>query len=80
MDQAALTRTNYRGVEILSREDTEAAVVGQRLFFTKKDMMNAAIDVAQDKGKFKNAAQSPRAQRNPPTSVATHGPRIGRVG
>lgn len=62
VDAAAISRAKYRGIEVLSREDTDAAFVGQRLYFTKKGMMNAAIDVALGKGKIKNAAQSPRAK------------------
>jgi hypothetical protein len=62
VDQAAISRTKYRGIEVLSREDTDAAFVGKRLYFTKKGMMNAAIDVALGKGTVKNAAQSPKAK------------------
>ena len=62
VDQAAISRTKYRGIEVLSREDTDAAFVGKRLYFTKKGMMNAAIDVALGKGTIKNAAQSPKAK------------------
>lgn len=62
VDAAAVSRTKYRGIEVLSREDTDAAFVGQRLYFTKKGMMNAALDVALGKGKIKSAAQSPKAK------------------
>ncbi len=62
VDQAAISRTKYRGIEVLSREDTDAAFVGQRLYFTKKGMMNGAIDVALGKGAIKSAAQSPKAK------------------
>lgn len=62
LDQSAIARTKYRGVEILTKDDTDAAFIGQRLYFTKKGMMNAAIDVAQGKGKIKSAAQSPKAK------------------
>jgi len=62
VDQAAISRAKYRGIEILSREDTDAAFIGQRLYFTKKGMMNGAIDVALGKGTIKNAAQSQKAK------------------
>ena len=63
VDAAAVSRTKYRGIEVLSREDTDAAFVGKRLYFTKKGMMSAAIDVALGKGKIKSAAQSPKATK-----------------
>ncbi|MBA3455342.1 MAG: hypothetical protein H0T42_19780, partial [Deltaproteobacteria bacterium] len=62
VDAAALSRSKHRGVEILSREDTDAAFIGQRLFFTKKGGMPEAIDVALGKSKVKSVAQSAKAK------------------
>ena len=63
VDAAAVTRSKHRNIEILSKDDTEAAFIGQRLFFTKKGGMANAIDVALGKGKIKNAAKSPKAMK-----------------
>lgn len=72
VDAEAITRSKHRGVEILSKEDTDAAFIGQRLFFTKKGGMPAAIDVALGKGKVKNAAQSPKAKKLREAIAATN--------
>jgi hypothetical protein len=63
VDAAAVTRSKHRGIEILSREDTDAAFIGKRLFFTKKGAMPGAIDVALGKGKIKSVAKSPKAKQ-----------------
>lgn len=63
VDAAAVTRSKHRNIEILSKDDTEAAFIGQRLFLTKKGGMADAIDVALGKGKVKNAAKSPKAKK-----------------
>ena len=58
-------KSKYQGVEIVAKDDTEAAFIGDRLFFTKKGKMKAAIDVALGKGKGKgnNLAASKKAQK-----------------
>lgn len=43
----------YGGVTIYTHNETDAAFLGDRLFFTKKGAMKATIDVAQNKGKGK---------------------------
>ena len=48
------TSAKYQGVTIWSKEDTDAALIDHRLFFTKKGKMKAAIDVALGKGKGKD--------------------------
>lgn len=63
VDAVAVTKSKHRNIEILSKDDTEAAFIGQRLFFTKKGGMADAIDVALGKGKIKNAAKSPKAKK-----------------
>jgi len=60
MDNAAVTKTKHRGVEIFTKDETDAAFVGKNVFFTRKGQMQAAIDVAL--GKAKNAATSPKAK------------------
>ncbi len=60
MDNGTGTKSKHRGVEIFTKEDTDAAFVGKNLVFTRKGQMNAAIDVAL--GKAKNAATSPKAK------------------
>lgn len=58
------TKTSYSGVDIYSHNDTDAAFIGDRLFFAKKGKMKAAIDVAlgKGKGKGKNIAASKKAK------------------
>ena len=58
------TKTTYSGVDIYSHNDTDAAFIGDRLFFAKKGKMKAAIDVAlnKGKGKGKNLAVSKKAK------------------
>lgn len=53
----------YGGTTIWSKDDTDVALVGDKLFFTKAGKMKAAIDLAQGKGKGKgaNAAVSKKA-------------------
>lgn len=62
LDSAEVTRAKYRGIEVLSREDTDAAFIGKRLYFTRKGAMNTTIDLALGKGKVKSAAQSAKAK------------------
>ncbi|HUQ08444.1 MAG TPA: hypothetical protein VM261_38400 [Kofleriaceae bacterium] len=56
--------STYAGVTIYTNADTDAAFIGDRLFFTKKGKMKGAIDIAQNKGKGKgkNAAVSKKAK------------------
>lgn len=51
-------KSTYKGVTIYTREDTDAAFVGDRLFFTKKSKMKAQIDLAQGKAAGKSLAKS----------------------
>jgi len=48
------TTSKYQGVDIWTKEDTDAALIGDDLYFTKKGKMKAEIDVALGKGKGKN--------------------------
>lgn len=45
--------SKYLGTTIYSKEDTDVAMVGDRLFFTKVGKMKGAIDIALGKGKGK---------------------------
>jgi hypothetical protein len=56
--------STYAGITIYTNKDTDAAFIGDRLFFTKKGKMKSAIDIAQNKGKGKgkNAAVSKKAK------------------
>ncbi len=56
--------STYAGVSIFTNDDTDAAFVGDRLFFTKKGKMKAAIDIALNtgKGKGKSLAASKKAK------------------
>lgn len=57
-------KTAYQGVTIYTSNDTDAAFIGDRLIFTKKGSMKAAIDLALDRGKSKgkSAAVSKKAK------------------
>jgi hypothetical protein len=55
---AGAVKSTYKGVTIYTREDTDAAFVGDRLFFTKKNKMKAQIDLAQGKAAGKSLAKS----------------------
>jgi hypothetical protein len=55
---AGATKSTYKGVTIYTREDTDAAFVGDRLFFTKKNKMKPQIDLAQGKASGKSLAKS----------------------
>lgn len=55
-------KSTYKGVEIYSKDDTDAAFVGDRLFFTKKGAMKGQIDLAQGKAKGKSIAGSAKAK------------------
>jgi hypothetical protein len=55
-------KSTYKGVEIFAKDDTEAAFVGDRLFFTKKGGMKGQIDLAQGKAKAKSIAGSAKAK------------------
>lgn len=72
VDAAAISRSKHRGVEILNGDDTDAAFIGQRLFFTKKGGMHDAIDVALGKGKVKSAARSAKAKNLRATIAGTN--------
>jgi hypothetical protein len=52
----------HKGVSIYTNQDTDAAFVGDRLFFTRKGKMKAQIDLAQGKAKAKSIAGSPKAK------------------
>ncbi|HVV85636.1 MAG TPA: hypothetical protein VHE35_21395 [Kofleriaceae bacterium] len=47
--------TKYAGTTIWTKEDTDVAVLGDRLFFTKTGQMKAALDLASGKAKAKSA-------------------------
>ncbi len=55
----------YQGVEIWTKDETDAAFVGDRLFFSKKGKMKGAIDIALGKGKGKgnNVALAKKAAK-----------------
>jgi hypothetical protein len=57
-------KSTYAGVSIFTNNDTDAAFVGDRLFFAKKGQMKAAIDIAlnKGKGKGKNVAASKKGK------------------
>ncbi|MBE7453046.1 MAG: hypothetical protein HS111_30475 [Kofleriaceae bacterium] len=52
----------YKGVDIWTMDDTDAAFVGDRLFFTRKGKMKAQIDLAQGKAKARSLAGSAKAK------------------
>ncbi|KAB2895172.1 MAG: hypothetical protein F9K40_16245 [Kofleriaceae bacterium] len=54
--------STYKGVKIYSKDDTDAAFVGDRLFFTKKGGMKAQVDLAQGKARGKSLAVSGKAK------------------
>lgn len=58
------TKSAYGGVTIYTNKDTDAAFVGDRLFFAKKGKMKLALDIAANKGKGKgkNVAASKKAK------------------
>jgi hypothetical protein len=57
--------SKYAGTTIWSKGDTDVAVLGDRLFFTKVGKMKAALDLAVGKGKAKalSAATSPKGKK-----------------
>ncbi len=57
-------KSTYSGVTIYAHDDTEAAFIGDRLFFAKKGAMKSTIDIAlnKGKGKGKNVALSKKAK------------------
>lgn len=55
--------STYKGVTIYSKDDTDAAFVGDRLFFTKKGKMKLQVDLAQGKAKGKSLAASGKAKK-----------------
>jgi len=57
-------KSTYQGIAIYTSSDTDAAFIGDRLFFTKKGKMKATIDIAlnKGKGKGKNVAVSKKAK------------------
>lgn len=64
LDQMKGTDSTHQGIAIKTKDDTEAALVKGRLFFTKAGQMQNAIDIALGKGsgKGKNAASSKTAK------------------
>lgn len=58
------TKSAYGGVTIYTNKDTDAAFVGDRLFFAKKGKMKLALDIAANKGKGKgkNVVASKKAK------------------
>lgn len=60
-----VTTSKYAGTTIWSKDDTDVAVYGDRLFFTKVGKMKGALDLAsgKGKGKGKNAADSPKGKK-----------------
>lgn len=57
-------KSTYAGVTIYTNKDTDAAFVGDRLFFAKKGKMKLALDIAANKGKGKgkNVVASKKAK------------------
>lgn len=55
-------KSTYKGISIYSNADSDAAFVGDRLFFTRKGGMKAQIDLAQGKAKGKSIAGSGKAK------------------
>ena len=57
-------KSAHQGVTIWTKDDTEVAFIGDRLFFTKKGQMKGAIEVAlsKGKGKGKNVAASKKGK------------------
>ncbi len=57
-------KTAYQGVDIYTNKDTDAAFIGDRIFFAKKGKMKAEIDLVlgKGKGKGKNVAASKKAK------------------
>ncbi|MBK9033936.1 MAG: hypothetical protein IPL61_22160 [Myxococcales bacterium] len=57
-------KTSYSGIDIYSHNDTDAAFIGDRMFFVKKGKMKAEIDIAlgKGKGKGKNLAASKKGK------------------
>ena len=53
----------YKGTTIWSKDDTDVAVYGDRLFFTKVGKMKGALDLAAGKAKGKSVADSPKAKK-----------------
>lgn len=56
-------KSSYKGVDIFTNDDTDAAFVGDRLFFTRKGKMKAQIDLAQGRAKAKSIAGSTKAKK-----------------
>lgn len=56
-------KSTYKTIDIYTAKDTDAAFVGDRLFFTKKGQMKAQIDLAQGKAKAKSIAGSSKAKK-----------------
>ena len=56
-------KSTYKAIDIYTANDTDAAFVGDRLFFTKKGQMKAQIDLAQGKAKAKSIAGSSKAKK-----------------
>ncbi|HVK77630.1 MAG TPA: hypothetical protein VM734_30205 [Kofleriaceae bacterium] len=56
-------KSTYAGVDIYSNDDTDAAFVGDRLFFTGKGKLKGVLDVALGKKKNASVATSPKAKK-----------------
>jgi hypothetical protein len=52
------TKTTYNGVDFFTKDDTDGAVVGNRIFFAKKGRMNATIDLIKGKSKASLASSA----------------------
>ncbi len=50
-----VTSAKYQGVTIWTKDDSDVAMIGDKLFFAKKGAMKGAVDIALGKGKGKGA-------------------------
>jgi hypothetical protein len=64
-------KSSYKGIDIFTNADTDAAFVGERLFFTRKGKMKAQIDLAQGRAKAKSIAGSTKAKKLRDALLAT---------
>jgi hypothetical protein len=69
-------KSAHAGVTIFTKDDTEVAFIGDRLFFTKTGQMKSAIDVALNKGKGKGkslaASKKGKAMRDAIAATDCH--------
>lgn len=59
------TKSVYQGITIYTNHDTDAAFIGDRLFFSKKGAMKATIDIAMNKGKGKGKSVAASKKAKP---------------